>query len=179
MLKYPQLSRLFSQRQQNIRICGYDGIGRRAGFRFLCREACGFDPHYPYHVAADVISFAATFLQKSPLTHFVAAPLQIEPACAGLQFGFGCGPVGRCIFFGSRTHVGASFISLAPAFLQKSERAHAAAPPLQIEPATLGFDLVLGTNLETAASILLRCSIKEVRFSNCFWKTGSFFMQTH
>ena len=29
-------------------ICGYDGIGRRAGFRFLCREACGFDPHYPY-----------------------------------------------------------------------------------------------------------------------------------
>jgi hypothetical protein len=30
-------------------ICGYGGIGRRAGFRFLCREACGFDPHYPYH----------------------------------------------------------------------------------------------------------------------------------
>ena len=40
-------------------------------------------------------------------------------------------------------HVGASFISLAPTFLQKSERAHAAAPPFQIEPATLGFDLVL------------------------------------
>ena len=29
--------------------CGYGGIGRRAGFRFLCRKACGFDPHYPYH----------------------------------------------------------------------------------------------------------------------------------
>ena len=42
----------------------------------------------------------------------------------------------------SRTIVGASFVSLAPTFLQKSERAHAAAPPLQIEPASLGFDLV-------------------------------------
>ena len=40
-------------------------------------------------------------------------------------------------------------------FFQKSERAHAAAPPFQIEAAMLGCDLVLGTNLETAASILL------------------------
>ena len=40
-------------------------------------------------------------------------------------------------------HVGASCISLAPTFL-KSERAHCAAPPFQIEPASLGFDLVLG-----------------------------------
>ena len=40
-------------------------------------------------------------------------------------------------------HVGASYVSLAPTFLQKSERAHAAAPPLQIEPAALGFDLVI------------------------------------
>ena len=46
-------------------------------------------------------------------------------------------------------------------FFQKSERAHAAAPPFQIEPATLGFDLVLGTNLETAASILLGYSTLE------------------
>ncbi len=29
---------------------GYGGIGRRAGFRFLCRKACGFDPHYPYQL---------------------------------------------------------------------------------------------------------------------------------
>ena len=35
-------------------------------------------------------------------------------------------------------------------FLQKSERAHAAAPPFQIEPAALGFDLVLGASLEAA-----------------------------
>ena len=40
------------------------------------------------HVAADGISFAATFLQKSLLTHSVAAPFRIEPAIAGLRFGF-------------------------------------------------------------------------------------------
>ena len=36
-------------------ICGYGGIGRRAGFRFLCREACGFDPHYPYHKSTVIL----------------------------------------------------------------------------------------------------------------------------
>ena len=40
------------------------------------------------------------------------------------------------------THVGASVISFAPTFLQKSERTHFAAPPFQIEPTSLGFDLV-------------------------------------
>ena len=40
------------------------------------------------HVAADGISFAATFLQKSLLTHSVAAPFRIGPAVAGLRFGF-------------------------------------------------------------------------------------------
>ena len=40
------------------------------------------------HVAADGISFAATFLQKSLLTHSVAAPFQTGPAVAGLRFGF-------------------------------------------------------------------------------------------
>ena len=29
-------------------ICGYGGNGRLGGFRFLCREACGFESHYPY-----------------------------------------------------------------------------------------------------------------------------------
>lgn len=29
-------------------ICGYGGIGRRAGFRFLCRKVYGFDSHYPH-----------------------------------------------------------------------------------------------------------------------------------
>ena len=31
-------------------ICGYGGNGRLGGFRFLCREACGFESHYPYQV---------------------------------------------------------------------------------------------------------------------------------
>ena len=29
--------------------CGYDGIGRRAGFRFLCRKALGFKSPCPHH----------------------------------------------------------------------------------------------------------------------------------
>ena len=37
-----------------------------------------------------------------------------------------------------RHHVGASFVSLAPIFLQKSERTHAAAPPFQPRPAYAG-----------------------------------------
>ena len=79
-------------------------------FRFSCFTALGFESPCPHHVAADDISFAATFLQKSPLTHFVAAPFQTGPAaqplatsppddgalrmrrapyghCAGLRFG--------------------------------------------------------------------------------------------
>ena len=34
-----------------------------------------------------------------------------------------------------------------------SERAHAAAPPFQIEAATLGFDLVFGADLQVLSSI--------------------------
>ena len=48
-----------------------------------------------HHVAADVISFAATFLQKSPLTHFVAAPFQIATAALG------CDLVGANLEFSS------------------------------------------------------------------------------
>ena len=43
------------------------------------------------HVAADCISFAATFYashEKSLLTHFVAAPPKIAIADAGLRFCF-------------------------------------------------------------------------------------------
>ena len=47
----------------------------------------GFESLPLRHIAADDISFAATFLQKSPLTHFVAAPFQTGPAIAGLRFG--------------------------------------------------------------------------------------------
>ena len=53
-------------------------------FRFSCFTALGFESPCPHHVAADDISFAATFLQKSPLTHFVAAPFQTGPAAQPL-----------------------------------------------------------------------------------------------
>ena len=37
---------------QNIlfHICGCDGIGRHARFRFLCREVYGFESLHPHHI---------------------------------------------------------------------------------------------------------------------------------
>ena len=64
-------------------------------------------------------------------------------------------------------------------FLQKSERAHAAAPPFQTEPAALGFDLVLGAALKVAESILLRCYTSEqalYRLLRLFCKSQSALM---
>ena len=49
--------------------------------------------------------------------------------CAGLAVGFLVTTLG--IFFVNASLVGASFVSLAPIFLQKSERTYAAAPPLR------------------------------------------------
>lgn len=46
------------------------------------------------------------------------------------------------------THVVADCISFATTFLQTSSLTHSVAPPLQTEPATLGFGLVLATNLK-------------------------------
>lgn len=45
-------------------------------------------------------------------------------------------------------HVVADCISFATTFLQTSSLTHSVAPPLQTEPATLGFGLVLATNLK-------------------------------
>ena len=52
-----------------------------------------------HHIAADVISFAATFLQKSSLTHSVAASFQAATAGAGLRFGFSNAHVHFCQHF--------------------------------------------------------------------------------
>ena len=49
-------------------------------------------------------------------------------------------------------HVGASCISLAPTFLQKSKRTHSAVPPFQPRTAALGSRLVLDADLKTGAS---------------------------
>jgi hypothetical protein len=83
---------------------------------------------------------------------------------------------------GHRHHVGAKSALLRRLFMpmaKKTSSARSLAPPFQIEPAVLGFDLVLGANLETAASILLRYSImNELRFSNYFIeKRGSFYIK--
>ena len=65
-----------------IRAC--DGIGRHAGFRFPCSNACGFESLQAHHVVADFVSFATTFyFKKSSLIHSVAPPFQIATASLG------------------------------------------------------------------------------------------------
>ena len=49
-----------------------------------------------FHVVADCISFATTFLQKSSLAHSVAPPLQTGPASLGS--GLVCRPAGGLVF---------------------------------------------------------------------------------
>lgn len=48
-----------------------------------CLKKSGIYSVAMFHVVADCISFATTFLQKSSLTHSVAPPLQTEPAALG------------------------------------------------------------------------------------------------
>ena len=65
----------------------------------------------------------------------------------------------RNIDFNRLFHVGAKRTLLRRLFMpvaKKTSSARSLAPPFQIEPAPLGFDLVLGRNLEALASILLR-----------------------
>ena len=62
---------------------------------------------------------------------------------------------GRGIYSVAMFQVGASVRSLAPTFLQKSPLTHFVAAPLQIEPASLGFDLVVDESLKAVVSILL------------------------
>lgn len=69
-------------------------------------------------------------------------PLQVEPAqVLGFDCGLGAG-LRICIFFGNKTHVGASFISLAPTFF----KSQSALMPLLLlskaQPLALGCDLV-------------------------------------
>ena len=109
---------------------------------------------HPFHVGASDISLAPTFLQKSERAHFAAPPFQIATACAGLRFGFGCRPgnksskLSTCFTsprtsYRSRRLFFKSHLSLILSRLL-----------FQIEPAALGFDLVLGATLEGMASIL-------------------------
>ena len=63
-----------------------------------------------------------------------------------------------------RHHVGAKSALLRRLFMpmaKKTSSARSLAPPFQIEPAALGFDLVLGRNPGALASIVLGCSTSE------------------
>lgn len=77
-------------------------------------------------------------------------------------------------------HVVADCISFATTFLQKSSLTHSVAPPLQTEPAALGFGLVLAANLKAAASIVLRC-YKTILYKPLFlrsWLCGNSLYET-
>ena len=54
--------------------------------------------------------------KKTSSARSLALPLQIEPACAGLRFGFGGRHLDWRIFFGRQTQVGASVMRLVPTF---------------------------------------------------------------
>ena len=67
------------------------------------------------------------------------------------------GPQGfpECIFFGNKRQAGASVISLAPTFFQKSKRTHSAAPPIRTGPAALCSGLVLAVTVKGRRKHLL------------------------
>ena len=71
------------------------------------------------------------------------------------------------------THVVADCVSFATTFYKKSSLIHSVAPPFQIEPAALGFDLVLGADLNAIASILFHCSTPEHSCSGVFVNKSS------
>ena len=65
-------------------------------------------------------------------------------------------------------------------FFKKSSLTHSVAPPLQTEPAALGFGLVLAANLKAAASIVLRC-YKTILYKPLFlrsWLCGNSLYET-
>ena len=69
----------------------------------------------------------------------------------------------RNIDFNRPFQVGASFVSLAPTFFQKSERTRSAAPPFKIEPASLGFNFVLLEFISANAIRTLAPKRKDIR----------------
>ena len=90
---------------------------------------------------------------KSERAHAAAPPFQIEPAALGFDLGFSLS-FAVSIPCRRRHYIGVIFCIACSDLFYKSERAHAAAPPFQIEPAALGFDL--GFSLSFAVSIPCR-----------------------
>jgi len=77
---------------------------------------------------------------KSERAHAAAPPFQIEPAALGFDLGFSLS-FAVSIPCRRRHYIGVIFCIACSDLFYKSEQAHAAAPPFQIEPAALGFDL--------------------------------------
>ena len=68
---------------------------------------------------------------------------RLHPGVAKLGIALGSGPRDRGFKSRHSDHVVADFVSFATTFLfKKSSLIHYVAPPFQIEPAVLGFDLV-------------------------------------
>ena len=97
----------------------YDHNGYHRGFRDR-REHLAQEDTRPF-------AFQTKGLKTAGKHHKLCSRMRLQPRGRGFESLLLC-------------HVGASFISLAPTFLQKSERAHAAVSPFRIEPAALGFD---------------------------------------
>ena len=122
--------------------CGHSGISRGA------EPGC-------WHLSE---GFTTLFSARSPPKNKICA-------CDGIgrhaRFRFSCS--NACGFESLQAHhVVADFISFATTFyFKKSSLIHSVAPPFQIEPASLGFDLVLGADLKAGASKLFALSTSE------------------
>ena len=122
--------------------CGHSGISRGA------EPGC-------WHLSE---GFTTLFSARSPPKNKICA-------CDGIgrhaRFRFSCS--NACGFESLQAHhVVADFISFATTFyFKKSSLIHSVAPPFQIEPASLGFDLVLGADLKAGASKLFTLSTSE------------------
>lgn len=82
---------------------------------------------------------------------------------------------GRGIYSVAMFQLVASAISLATSFFilfQNLSRAHSVAPRFQIEPASLGFDLVLGANPK--ADSIYNCCDVSARCKRCIACSGFF-----
>ena len=69
-------------------ICGHDGIGRHARFRFSCSDALGFESPCPHQLVASVISLATSFfisLQSASRAHSAAPRLQTATRSAAVR----------------------------------------------------------------------------------------------
>ena len=79
-------------RRKCPRLCGCDGTGRHARFRFLCREAYGFKSLHPHHVSVLIgfeylVTTLVSFILLFPLwsSYVVSINIQIVLNCSRLS----------------------------------------------------------------------------------------------